>query len=141
MKSYELTYLVSPEALREKIRTLQEKINAFVQEQSGILGESHNPIRKNLGYPIKDKKEACLLSSNFQMSPEKLSDFEKKLKAETQILRYIILAKQAKKEKARAPLRKPARKKPVVPSEKKVPKEKKVEIQELDKKLEEILKE
>lgn len=73
-------------------------------------------------------KKANVVVFNFEMAPENLPELEKKLKAENQISRYLILAKDTKKalrtyQKAQL-------------SEK--PKQK-VEIGEIEKKLEELL--
>lgn len=140
MKSYELSYLISPELSLEELKAFQEKTTAFLQEQSGVLGDFCEPKKTRLGYPIKDKKEAYLVTFYFQMNPEKLAEFEKKLKLEEQILRYIILSKKVRKQKLKIPQRKKLSPKTIAPTLKKEkPKIKKVKIQELEKKLEEIL--
>jgi len=140
MKSYELSYLISPELSLEELKAFQEKTTAFLQEQSGVLGDFYEPKKTRLGYPIKDKKEAYLVIFYFQMNPEKLAEFEKKLKLEEQILRYIILSKEIKKQKLKIPQKRKPSPRTIAPTLKKEkPKIKKVKIQELEKKLEEIL--
>ena len=140
MKSYELSYLISPELSLEALKAFQEKTTAFLQEQNGVLGNSYESKKTRLGYPIKDKKEAYLVTFYFQMNPEKLAEFEKKLKLEEPILRYIILSKKVRKQKLEIPQRKkPSPRTIAPPLKKEKPKIKKVKIQELEKKLEEIL--
>ena len=131
MKDYELTYLISAELSNEEVTSFQEKIVSFIQNEGGILIEKIAPLKKALSYPIKKQIQAYLAVLNFQLNPEKLADFEKKIKAEDQILRYLILIKP-KIEVVKAVPKK------FVP--KKAP-EKKVELKEIEKKLEEILKE
>ncbi|MDI6591350.1 MAG: 30S ribosomal protein S6 [Patescibacteria group bacterium] len=132
MPLYELTYLISPEISEEEVKKTQEKINSVIQEKGGIIIESKKIVKKKLGYPVRKKDSAFLGEVNFRISPEKMGDLEKKIKEEVQILRYIILAKKEPKlailpEKPPFPIRKKLKPKP------------KVELKEIEKKLEEIL--
>jgi len=129
MKDYELAYLISPELSKEEVKPFQDKIISFIQNEGGVLIENVNPVNKLLSYPVKKQIQAYLAVLDFQLNPEKLAELEKKIKAETQILRYLILIKPKLKE-IKAVLRK------FVP--KKAP-ERKVELKEIEKKLEEIL--
>ena len=142
MKNYELTYLISPDLSEEELKNLSAKINSFIPEEAGVLEKTTEPLRKRLGYPIKRKAGAFSVSLNFSFNPEKLEDLEKKLKSENQILRYIILIKTTAKEvlpRKKRPLKIPQ--KITEPSEPAAhqPKAKKVELKEIDKKIEEIL--
>ena len=128
MKHYELTYLITPELSEEETRAFQEKIIASLQEEGGILTETGIISKKRLAYPIQKKIQVYLAVLTFQLNAEKLVNLEKKLKAENQILRYIIITKVPRKEKV-------FRIKKALPP----PKEKKVELKEIEKKLEEIL--
>lgn len=133
MKLYELTYLISPEISESELKLLEEKINSLIQEGGGVLHQLTLPIKKKMAYPIKKKREAFFSNLSFQLEAEKLENFEKKLRAEEKILRYLILTKPRLKEilvRRRLP-RKVIAKIPV--------KEKKVELKEIEKKLEEIL--
>ncbi len=127
MKHYELTYLISPDLSEKEVFFLQEKIISLIQEAGGTLDEVKTPARKKMAY---------LATLNFHLSPEKLESLEKKLKSEGQVLRYIILNKPRSK-----PLttfrKRMAEGKPTTP-EKKVAGGK-VELKEIEKKLEEIL--
>ena len=130
MKYYELTYLISPELSEEELKSLMEKINSFIAEAAGISIRESAFLKKKLAFPIKKRSQAFLNTLIFQLSPEKLESFEKNLKTQVQILRYLILAK-----------RKPGteeivekRKRPVRRTE-----PPKVEMKEIEKELEEIL--
>ena len=131
MKNYELTYLISSELSKEEVISLQEKIISFIQNEGGVLIENITPLKRVLAYPIKKQDQAYLAVLDFQLNPGKLAEFEKKIKAEDQILRYLILIKPKVKAIKAVPRK-------FVP--KKAP-EKKVELKEIEKKLEEILKE
>ena len=130
MHSYELTYLISPDLSEEELKIFPEKINSFLEE-----GRSEGlklPVKRRLAYPIKKKIEAYLGVLNFYLPSEKLENFEKKLKKEPKILRYLLLKKEVPR-KIEMPRIRPEAKAP------KIKKEKKVELKEIEKKLEEIL--
>lgn len=136
MKNYELTYLISADLSEEEVKVFSQKITSLIQEEEGILSRINPPIRKKLAYPIKKQIQAYLASLIFQLNPEKLAILEKKLKSENQILRYLILTKKEFKIVPKAAEIFPISKKP---RKAVLKKEKKVELKEIEKKLEEIL--
>ena len=136
MKHYELTYLISSDLLEEETKSFSEKVVLLIQEAEGIIKNKSIPLRGKLAYPIKKQEEAYLAVLNFQLNPEKLTDLEKKLKSEEQILRYLLLVKKPAREMKRF-ARKTTIEKPVSAQSQ----EKKVELKEIEKKLEEILNE
>ena len=119
MKTYELTYLISPGLSEEEQKKLFEKVVSFLQTQ-----------------PIKQSSSGLLISLDFISEPEKIEDIEKKLKAEPQIQKHIILKKVAPRARVKASKRLKSPEK----TEKKTEKPK-VELKEIEKKLDEILKE
>jgi len=132
MKLYELTYLISPELSESELKSLNEKINSLIQKGTGVLNEVKLPIKKRLGQLIKKQREAFLINLSFYLEPDKLGSLEKELKSEKKILRYLILAKP--KIKIAKVRKRPTKVIPKIPV-----KEKKVELKEIEKKLEEIL--
>ena len=99
------------------------------------MNESSKIIKKRLGYPIKEKTSVFLRTLTFHIKPEKLEGLEKKLKEAKEILRFIIVIK--KKPKAPKIIPETLTK---IETPKAQPKEK-VELKDIEKKLEEILEE
>ena len=86
--------------------------------------------------PIKKQLTSFLISVEFYAEPSKIGELEKSLKADPQIKKYIILSK--KPDSLKTKTIKPRR----VPKESKIKSGKpKVELKEIEKKLDEILKE
>ena len=151
MKNYELIYLSSPNLSEGELNLLREKIFSLIQEVGGELlvggGLANTSVREKLASPVKNKDEAYFTTLSFRIEPGKLENLEKKLRLESQILRYLILVKP-KPEKLFEP--KPAQ---ILPARltfgnskaggpRKTLKEKpKVELKEIEKKLDEILDE
>lgn len=145
MKSYELTYLISPEIPQEEVRQFPEKITELLQKKGAVLiGTVATPVLKELGQPIKQrvgsqkqqkvKRNSCYLSTvNFQMESEKLNKLTEEICQIPKILRITLLHKREGKRPTKPGFalkgKRIIRRKP----------EKKVELKEIEKKLEEIL--
>ena len=144
MKNYELTYLISINVSEEELKNLSENIKSFIQEEEGAIKKTIQPFKTNLAITSKSKNEtqSFLTVLNFSLSPGKIANLEKKLKAENQILRYIILNKDLSQKQVR-----PRRINPkTIAKELDKPlneqsKSGKVELKEIDEKIEEILNE
>ncbi len=129
MKLYELTYLISPDLSETELKSFQEKIVSLIENKGGVLVSTNEPTKKKLAYPIKKKSEAYLSSLNFQLSPDKLIEIERELKTEENILRFLLITKKITKKTTEVLIKKPS----------KIIKPKKVELKEIEQKLEEIL--
>ena len=125
IRYYQLAYLLSPELKKEEIEKVQKDLTSFF-EKEGVLDKVEEPLKRTLFYPIKKKTEAFLGAIYFYLESEKMKELEKKLKGEEKILRYLIVSEKAPKK---------------IKIEKKIKKPEKVEIEEIEKKIEEILKE
>jgi len=135
MRYYELNYLISLEISETELKSLTEEINALIVEKEGKVINFIEPIKIKLFFPIKSpithtrQKEAYLATLNFQLNPEKLQDIERKLKSDEKILRYLLITQKISKKVTEIPLKKPE----------KITRPKKVELKEIEQKLEEIL--
>jgi ribosomal protein S6 len=132
MKNYELACLIPANLSDIEVESSREKIIELLQKEQAILFENpkNKPVRKKLGYPVKKTGQAFLLTFNFQMNPAGLAELEKELKADQEIIRYSIFAKKMLKPEKAA--RRP------VGTKKKIA-HPKVELKEIEKKLDEIL--
>lgn len=144
MKSYELTFLALSHISENELKTAQENIISFIKDKGGECQELRGPIRKELSHSLRKKSGGDFFALNFCLNPDVLTDFEKKLKSESKILRYIIIVKkpEAKVIKRRRAIKTPKAiiekgEKPMVLTHKEG--QSKVELQEIEKKLEEIL--
>ena len=156
---YEFSYLIPEDLPKEEVENLEKDINFFITEAKGVLytppsssQDSQNKQVKKKEKEIKkpfyfEKKKgvAYLKTVNFYLDSENIETFKQKIRQKKQILRSILLVK---KEPI---IKKPsqAKIKPIFPKTAKQPssakatidKEKpKVELKEIDKKLDEILR-
>lgn len=141
MRYYELTYLILPELSQEEVKNAAQKTANFILEENGKVEKTVEPLKKTLAYLIKNKREAFLATIYFYLDQDRLENLEKKLKSESQILRYILLTKKVPKKVAQTMPKTPAISKLPVQITEKTKEPKKVALKELDKEIEEILKE
>jgi len=124
MKTYELTYIVSPEVSSEEAEAKGKEIESAISSREGTLLKQQNPVAKTLAYPIGKKASGFFGFIEFQLEAEKLLDFKKTLEKDGKIIRHMVIIKEAaefKKERR-------TRTKPVVEeAEEKVKVEAKVE--------------
>ena len=135
---YELILLVSP--LVEKIDSeILAKIRDLILGLDGNIKKEFTWEKRKLAFPIKKQLFGSYIIFEFALSGEKIEELQKQLKSNPDILRYLIINKEGvKEERPRLRAMKPKIIAPLPPSE---TKGEKVKIEELDKKLEEILKE
>jgi len=130
MHHYEFNFLISPNLANKELDSLVEKINSLIQE-GGKIFVNKKIQRRKLAFLIKKEGEAWLYSLKFipkeSLQKNFLKNLEKELKQKEEILRYLILKKERKLTKEKKYFRQK-------------PKEK-VELEEIEKKLEEILEE
>ena len=143
-KDYELAYLLDPRLSDEEISQWQENFKIFLTtEMTGEFKKEINAKKRKLAYPIKKQSLAFFGVIYFMSPPEKIDSLEKRLKVENKLIRYLILQidQRQKKEMLR-------KEKEILEKVFKTPfaldtqaeiEKKKVGLEELDKKLEEIL--
>jgi small subunit ribosomal protein S6 len=134
MQLYQLDYLISPEISEQDAQTLGEKIKSLIEKDQGSIVKAELLSNRVLAYEVKNFTEAFLAGLSFNLEPEKLEEFKKALESEKNILRYMVFKKKLLKDK-------PRRKKTIkISKEIKILKPKqKVELKEIEKKLDEIL--
>jgi small subunit ribosomal protein S6 len=144
-KNYEIAYLINPDVAEDEVFGEAGKITGFVQDARGLVGHIEEPRKRRLAYPIEEFKQAYFGWTTFAIIPSELPELKKKIKAEKNMVRFVV-SEEVKKapflaRSMRARHAVPqANLEEIKPFEPQAPKEEdKVKIEELDKRLEEIL--
>jgi small subunit ribosomal protein S6 len=144
MKSYELTYIISSQITSDQAATLNKEVELFVQGKGGVILKSEKKAPQSLAYPIKKHSSGYITMLEFQGEEKEIKGLKAMLEKEAQVLRHFLTIKKPfkkmKERRTRKPLLMPE--KPAVDGighEKK--KEVKVELGDIEKKLDEILSE
>jgi ribosomal protein S6 len=150
MQNYELLYIVSNQYTDDEAQKIKIKIDGLLKSHGAILGVEENLGKKKLAYSIGQVVHGYYFLAEFELEDgAKLKEINDYLRLDKEILRAQIIVKkkltpeeiekikkhEAHKAKAAAVLASGTTAKPTSK-----PAEKKVNIKNLDEKLEEILK-
>ncbi|MDO8530040.1 MAG: 30S ribosomal protein S6 [bacterium] len=144
MKSYELTYIISSQMMSQEADAFMKEVETFVQSKDGVVLKSEKTIAQPLAYRIKKQSSGYFAILTFQAAEDKIKEILEKLNKDTQILRSTIMVKKPIKEMKERRTRKPAftqdkeaaAKAGIFKEEKK---EEKLNPEDLNKKIDEIL--
>jgi ribosomal protein S6 len=165
IQHYELCYIVPIKYLEDELQKVKETINGLVRKYNGIATSENDLGKQRLAYPIKQVHQGTYVVVEFDMDGENRNKLDAELKIMPEVLRHLIVKKRIKsdaekqrEEKIQAGLRhvkeqeltkaEEARKTGVKKMEEtatadevKIAKkeQKKVTLEELDKKLDELL--
>ncbi len=138
-KNYELAYLLSPFIPEEETLTWAGKLTAVIEESRGVIRHAEPPRKKKLAYLVKKQPQAYFGWTTFRAVPDAIALLEKKLKNAENLLRHLVVEEEEMLLRP-AHLRViPSTLRPrAIPREAEKPEEK-LDLEQLDKKLEEIL--
>lgn len=141
MKHYELLYIIPGRYTEEEMEGIAAKISELVKKHGGEITVTDNLGPKKLSYPIANVQTGNYLVIEFNAEPERIKELDGELKLTPEVLRYQVAQKRVKtqaeidKEKARQE-RMAEKSEETKAKAEPAPK---VSIEELDKKLGEIL--
>lgn len=155
-KKYQMSCFLSPElSSQDELDKMVKKIEQMITSQEGFISKKTpltNPIKRRLAYPIQKHQEAFYLTFDFLMPPKAINPLHKKLDIEKNVIRHLISIKKKlsiKIDRTILPIEKPKPAKfdmnmidkiePMPTPSAESTKKEKVQIKELDQKLEEIL--
>ena len=132
MRNYELSALLSAEKAGDNPSAFTQKCTAFLQEHQGEV-KKEEILGKRLFYKENKAEDAVLVCVVFSLPPETTHELRTWLKSQPEIFRFLLLEVSLKPRRERP--------RPVLAEIKPQTEEKKAEMGEIDKKLEEIFKE
>jgi len=150
MKTYELTYIISPEITSEEAESFSREIEDYISKKEGSILNRSIPVAKTLTYPIKKHMSGFIGTLEFKLEAEHLLQLKETLNKDGKINRHMIIIKnpvkigkiRGRKNKIIEPAKevltegniqeKNAHQETIIPS-------KKVELKDIEQKLDEIL--
>lgn len=141
MKHYELLYILPGKYTEEEMDAISARINEVVKKHGGEITLTDNLGSKKLAYPIADAQIGNYLVVEFNGEVEKIKTLGNELKLTPEVLRFCITFKKLKtQEEVEAEKnRKEKMAQKQKAEETKAEPAPKVSLEELDKKLGEIL--
>ena len=141
-KQYEVAYLVSSSVNEEDVLAHAGTMSALIEGEHGAVRHLERPKKRKLAYPVKKEKSAYFGWTTFTMAPRSVLSLDTKIKIAPNILRHMIVEEEVETRRPFVPVHQrssgiPPQQK-VIPREEQKPEEK-LDLEALDKKLEEIL--
>lgn len=141
-KNYELAYLLPPSIAEEEVLAHANKLSVAIEGVKGIAKHAEIPRLRQLAYPIKKQDKAYFGWITFRMDPTAAAELDKKLRG-ANLLRYMLLQRDEIKLRERPIFRERAVE-GTAPTAGETPreqenKEEQLDLEALDKRLEEIL--
>jgi len=93
IREYEKVIIINPSIGKDNIEKEITKIEDMIKEHGGELTSTEKWGARRLAYPIKNLDTGFYVVFTFKAESEKVELFKKKLKLESDIIRYGILKK------------------------------------------------
>lgn len=95
MKKYEVMFIINPALEDEKREAVIEKVKAVITAEGEVEKVDAWGMRK-LAYPIEKKNEGYYVVIEFSASPELPKELDRRLRISDDVMRHIIVCKEAK---------------------------------------------
>ena len=132
-----MVFLISSKLELKKAKEVALEMQNLIKEGRGEIKAVKEISKTILAYEIKKEGEAYLGSVQFNYLAEKILDLEKTLKGQSSVLRFLIVAVPKKKKIKIKKARSLIKKKPAIDIG---TKEKKIKLDEINQKIDQILK-
>ncbi len=92
MRDYEVVYIYQPALTEDAVSERLEKLHALATKSKGseMLALDHWGVRQ-LAYEVEGQNQGYYAVAQFTASPSDLSEFERVLKLDEELLRYLIV--------------------------------------------------
>lgn len=138
-KKYEIAFVLPSSIAEEAMAEHTQKIAAVIEAEAGIISHSESPRKHRLAYPIGKEQNGYFGWIKFTALPEAIAAIEKKIKAAPSLMRHLIVEDTIPVQQfpriprpASAPI-------PAVAPKREEEADERLDLEALDKKLEEIL--
>ena len=91
LRTYELVYIVTPEATEEQIASIHEQVEQTTQRMGGSLSKTENWGRRKLAYEIKRQKEGVYVLEVIEGTGELMKELDRRLKVVDQVIRHLVV--------------------------------------------------
>ena len=90
MRHYEIVVLVHPDQ-SEQVPAMLERYKGMVTATGGSVHRVEDWGRRQLAYPIRKRTNGYYVVAQFQAEPPALPEFERLLKLDEELLRYLVV--------------------------------------------------
>lgn len=93
MEKYELLYVIPAKYTDAEIVPLMEKVKGLVATAGGNVSEMHDLGKRKLAYPIRHVRYGNYILTYFEAEPSMLAKLNDTLRLSTDIIRHLVVAR------------------------------------------------
>ena len=90
-RTYELVYVIRPDATEQQITDLHTQVEEIIGRYSGKLEKTDNWGRRKLAYEIGPHKEGTYVLEHITGSGELMKEIDRRLRVSDQVIRHITV--------------------------------------------------
>jgi small subunit ribosomal protein S6 len=91
MRSYELAFIIHPEADEAGVAAVEEHVSQLVTSTGGEVTSVDRWGRRRLAYPVQKQREGIYVLMQLQLQPQTIVDLERGLKLTEEVMRYLLV--------------------------------------------------
>jgi small subunit ribosomal protein S6 len=91
LRTYELVYIIMPEATEEQIAGVHEQVEQTTQRMGGTLVKSDNWGRRKLAYEIGHHKEGVYVLEVIEGAGDLMKELDRRLKVIDHVIRHLVV--------------------------------------------------
>jgi len=150
MSQFELLYIIPAKFEEAEQKTVKERVDKIIADNNGVIKNHNTWLTRKLSYPINHIRQGIFMLAHFNLDGDSNQKIKKEMEIDEDILR-VSLFKITKQRKPVAAARRPKKILPQSVQKQPEPEEvaiteepeaevkEKISLEELDKKLEELL--
>ena len=101
IKRYQISCFFTPLLDKQQLEDAISKLKKWITDNNGVA-EEEKTRKQNLAYKIKHFQDAFYVLFNFTLNPDKVEKLADKLKLDNDILRHLIVSNPEKSESAKS---------------------------------------
>lgn len=98
LRTYELVYIVTPDATEEQIAAIHEQVEQTTKKMSGSLVRTENWGRRRLAYSIQKHKEGVYVLEVIEGTGDLMKELDRRLKVLDQVIRHLVVRVDAEQK-------------------------------------------
>jgi small subunit ribosomal protein S6 len=91
LRTYELVYVVSPDATDEQVTDLHNQVDAVVQRMNGQIEKTDNWGRRKLAYEIGRHKEGTYVLQVIKGNGDLMKEIDRRLRVTDLVIRHLTV--------------------------------------------------
>jgi small subunit ribosomal protein S6 len=90
-RTYEVMYIVDPEAGQEKVTELNEAVTKLIEKEGGTVVRLDDVGIRHLAYPINKKYDGHYVLFEIDGSGQEIAELERRMRVNDLIMRYMTV--------------------------------------------------